>query len=52
MLEEKKLWKIEAVRLLGGALLLKEEGLRELVCVISVVIHIMIILESVGGGKI
>ena len=36
--------------LLGGVPLLKEEGLEELVCVISAVIHIMIILESVGGG--
>ena len=42
--------RIEVDQLLDEAPLLKEEGLKELVCVIGVVIYIMIILESVGGG--
>ena len=37
-------------RSLEEAPVIKEKGLRELVCVIGAVIHIMIILVSVGGG--
>ena len=47
---KKKSQRIEVSRLLEEAPVIKEKGLRELICVIGVVIHIMIILVSVGGG--
>ena len=47
---KKKSQRIEVSRLLEEAPIIKEKGLRELICVIGVIIHTMINLKFVDGG--